>query len=457
MPKIISTVSAAILILGVTGCSVGNGSGAGPIVLTITSNAIIGGMNSAEVKWITNWVIPTFTKAMSKQGKKISVKFLPQGIADTNYNTKLALDLKARQGADVFSLDGMQVGAFADAQYIKPLDQVVPQSKSWNGWSQIPQSTQYSIAYKGKRYGIPVGAGGRVLYYNKTLFAKAGLSTNWQPKSWNDVLTAARALKKVSGVTPIQLNAGTAMGEATTMQGLLPILSGTGEQVYQNGKWVGATQGLKDALALYKTIYVDDKLGDPVLQQETNGRDNSFTAFSQSKIGILLESDYLWRSVINPNGGTAPMKNRDTVVGYTKIPARQPGSGVNGASFISYDGVGGRMINPNTKNPAMAWQLLSFMNSKEAWLAYVGGTPRITPRTDVNNQVLKSDAMLSYIANSIMPLNLYRPANSQYTQVSSALQQATLDVVTGSSVSGAANTYQSAVAKIVGTNNISTK
>ena len=160
---------------------------------------------------------------------------------------------------------------------------------------------------------------------------------------------------------------------------------------------------------------------------------------------MLLESDYLWRSVINPDGGTAPMKNRDTAVGYAKIPAKTSGSGVNGADFISYDGVAGRMVNPNSKNPELAWKLLAFLNSKDAWVSYVGNTPRITPRTDVNEEVLKNDKMLSYIAKDVMPLNLYRPADAQYNQVSGALQQATLDVATGTSVGDALSTYQTSV------------
>ena len=39
----------------------------------------------------------------------------------------------------------------------------------------------------------------------------------------------------------MQINAGTAMGEATTMQGALPLLVGTGEQIWADGTWQGGS------------------------------------------------------------------------------------------------------------------------------------------------------------------------------------------------------------------------
>ena len=98
------------------------------------------------------------------------------------------------------------------------------------------------VEFEGKRYGVPVGTDGRVLFLNKKLFAKAGLPTDWQPKSWDEVLQAGRQLKaKLPEVTPLQINAGTAMGEATTARGFIPLLYGTGKNLVDGGKWLGDT------------------------------------------------------------------------------------------------------------------------------------------------------------------------------------------------------------------------
>ncbi|MFD5863568.1 extracellular solute-binding protein [Agromyces sp. NPDC127015] len=442
-----------------TGCSGdSNDDENGPVTLTITANAITGGKNAAEADWVTDWVIPQFEDAMKEEGKDVTVEFEPQGVDDENYKTKIALDLQSGEGADIIGMDGIWVGEFAEAGYIKPLSDVGGDAvDGWEGWDQIPEAVQNAVSFDGDRYGVPQGADGRVLYYNKDLFEQAGLPADWQPESWDEVIEAGKALKKLDGVTPIQLNAGTAMGEATTMQGMLPMLVGTGEQVYEDDKWVGDTDGMRDVLDLYKTIYVDEGLGDAVLQQEASGRDTSFQMFAANQIGILLEGDYFWRSVINPEEGvgTAPMANRDDVVGYTKIPAMEPGSGIDDQDFVSMSGGTGRVLNPNSDHPELAWDLLAFMNSKEAYEARNEGTISITPRTDVNDEILSEDPMLTYVSEEVLPITAYRPPLAAYPQVSTAMQQASLDVVSGTSVDDALATYVDSLKDIVGDDAVS--
>ncbi len=433
----------------------GQNADAKDITLTIGANALAGGKNTATAKWMTDYVIPKFTEAQKAKGVTATVKFEGNGADDKDYKTKVALDLKTGQGADVLEIDGIWLGEFAQAGQVKPLDDVAGKDKvdAWDGWAKIPQAVAALGQFDGKRYGIPTGTDGRVLYFNKKLFAQAGLPADWQPKSWAEIVSAGQALKKVPGVTPIQLNAGTAMTEATTMQGVLPLLVGTGKPVYADGKWQGATQNVKDVLGLYQQIY-GGGLGDPLLQQEAKGRDKSFAEFADNKIGILLESDYFWRSVVEPKAGVAKMADRDTAVGWAKIPARTAGSGVGGQDFVSMSGGSIRVVNPNSKYPQQAWELLQFMNSFDATKAKVSGGAQITPRTDVNDEVLAGDPMLSFVSKQVLPITRYRPGLAVYPQVSSALQQATADVVAGKSPDEAATAYQQALGKAVGEGNV---
>jgi multiple sugar transport system substrate-binding protein len=420
--------------------------------LSIASNAIAGGKNAAGAEWIEKWVIPRFVENQKAKGRTVTVTFQPSGASDEDYKSKIALDLRSGSGADVVAIDGIWVGEFADAGYIKAIEDLVGKDKAdaWEGWGQIPQSVQGNMSYNNKRYGVPSGTDGRVLYFNKKLFAQAGLATDWQPKSWDDILSAAQTVKsKLPGVTPIQLNAGTAMGEATTMQGALPLLVGTGQQIWADGKWQGNTRAVRDVLGLYEKIYKGG-LGDPVLQQDAKGRDKSFQSFAAGKIAILLEGDYFWRSVVEPQKGIAKMADRDQTVGYVKIPAQKPGSGIRGQDYVSMSGGGGYVLNPGSKYPQQAWELLQFMRSKEATIAELGGAARITQRQDVNSEILAGDPMLSLVAQQVLPLTAFRPGFAVYPRVSQALQQATLDVVTGKSPADAAAAYQRAVEGIVG-------
>jgi multiple sugar transport system substrate-binding protein len=425
------------------------------VSLTITANAVAGGKNAAGAEWVEKYVIPQFVEQQKAKGVNATVKFEGNGAADEQYKQKVALDLKTGGGADIVNLDGIWVGEFAQAGYIKPLTDVAGADvDKWDGWQQIPEAVQEIGKFEDKRYAVPLGTDGRVLYFNKKLFAQVGLPTDWQPKSWEEVLQAGQRVKALPGVTPIQINAGTAMGEATSMQGVLPLLVGTGAEVYSDGKWLGGGKELTDVLTMYESIYKGGALGDPLLQQEAKGREKSFQLFAENKIGIMLEGDYLWRGVLEPTKGVAKMADRNEAVGWAKIPAQTPGSGIRGQDFASMSGGGVRVINPNTKFPQQAWELLQFMNSADAVKAELAGQARVTQREDVNSEVLADDPLLSFIAEQVLPLTAYRPGLAQYPQVSTALQQATADVVAGRSPSDAAKKYQEAVASAVGSDNV---
>jgi multiple sugar transport system substrate-binding protein len=455
---------AGLIGLSLTGClgqpeSTGTNQNAGAkdITLSITSNAVAGGKNAAGAEWIETYVIPRFVEQQRAKGVNATVTFEGNGGADEQYKTKIALDLKTGGGADVIDLDGIWVGEFAEAGYIKPLPEVAGDGvDAWDGWRQIPEAVQDLGRFQDRRYAVPNGTDGRVLYYNRKLFAQAGLPTDWQPASWDEVISAGERLEALPGVTPIQVNAGTAMGEATTMQGVLPMLVGTGAEIYSDGRWQGATPNLVKVLQTYQRIY-STGLGDPLLQQEAKGRDKSFQLFADNKIGILLEGDYLWRGVLEPTTGVAKMADRDTAVGWAKIPAFSKGGGIRGQDFVSMSGGGVTTLNPNTRFPQQAWELLQFMNSAEAIKVQLAGRARVTQREDVNAEVLAGDPLLSFIAEQVLPITAYRPGLAQYPQVSAALQQATADVIAGKPVAEAAAAYQGAVVTIVGRDKVTTE
>jgi len=144
----------------------------------------------------------------------------------------------------------------AAAGSLAPIDDYV---KNWDEWSQYPESSiQGAKGLDGKIYGVPFGTDTRGIYYNKKIFEQAGLPTDWQPKSWDDLLSAARTIKeKVPDVIPMNIYAGRAGGEQTSMQGFEMLLYGTQDTLYNTdtNKWVTGSQGFKDALTFYQTAY----------------------------------------------------------------------------------------------------------------------------------------------------------------------------------------------------------
>ena len=147
---------------------------------------------------------------------------------------------------DIIYEDTFQVMSDAAAGYLLPIDQYV---KDWDEWSQYSESsTQGAKGMDGKLYGVPFGTDTRGIYFNKKIFEQAGLPTDWQPKNWDEILSAARTIKeKVPGVIPMNIYAGRAGGEQTTMQGFEMLLYGTQDTPVQHPiptSGVSGSQGL---------------------------------------------------------------------------------------------------------------------------------------------------------------------------------------------------------------------
>ncbi len=403
-----------------------------PIKLSIICRCVVGGTNANTANWILEYVIPEFEAEMQGQGKNVTVELVQFGGSDEELKARYALDLKAGSGNDLMAFDGFWTPEFAEGGLIKPLETIVgPSYLDWEGWSHISSGVQQLLSYQGQHYGIPTGTDARVIWYRKDLFKQAGLPENWQPESWDDLLAAARTIKQaLPGVTPLQLNAGTAMGEATTMQGWYMAFLGTGNNVYdfETNKFPVSGQAFLDTLNLYKTIYVDEELGDARTQLLTDGRDRSFLSFRDGTTAMLVEGDWFWRSVIAP-GGSAGMENRDDVVGWAMMPAMSPGEGVNGQDYVTVSGGTGFILNPNTQYTDEAWEMMTLMYSKESLDYFNTLQPGIKSRDDVE---IPNDPMLTKIAQTMLPLTVTRPSDPAYSEnISPAIQLMTERVVSG--------------------------
>lgn len=420
--------------------------------LSVACRCVLGGVNNAQVLWMRTYVIPRFESTMRMAGTPARITLIEFGGSDEALKQQYALDLRVRRGPDVMFFDQFWVPEFVAGGLIKPLREIVgPELDAWEGWAHIPPSIRALFEYQGRLYGIPGGTDVRVIFYRKDLFQQAGLPADWQPRTWADILAAARQIRqRLPDVTPLQLNAGTAMGEATTLQGWFMVLLGAGSHVYdfQQQKWIVRSQAILDALNFYKTIYVDEKLGDARLQLLPGGRDRSFQLFRDGKIAMLVEGDFFWRSVLAPGTGSAALANRNEVVGWAKMPAKEPGRGYRGQTFVTASGGFGVILNPNTRFPREAWRLLTLMFSRDALLEYQKIEPRIRPRDDVP---VTGDPIMSEMARQLLPLTTVRPSLPEYPRVSAEIQRMTERVVSGEMTpEQAMEAYARAVTEIVG-------
>jgi len=419
--------------------------------LDVTCRCVIGGVNSATAEWIENSVIPAFEAA----NPGVNVRLNQFGGEDAQLTQQLALDFSTGAGPDVSAFDGFLIPSFVEGGLLKSLDEVAgAEVNDWSGWDALSEGSRALMLYDGKYYGIPLGTDVRMIHTRKDILAEAGIDADtWQPTSWEELLDAARAIKAIKPDSfPLQINAGVAMGEATTMQGYWLLLLGTGESVIdENGKFIVESQGILDTLNLYKTVYVDEQLGDQRAQLLADGRNRSFANFRDGVTALLLEGDYFYRSV-TPEGSEFAVANRDEVQGWAKVPAKEPGKGIRGQDFVTISGGTGFVLNPNTDSPAEAWAFLSFMNEPEQLSAFQALQPRITARTDVE---IPDSPFLTETSQTLLPLTTARPNDPNYNAVSSEIQRMTEAVVSGElSPEEAMAQYKASVTAIVGADNV---
>jgi len=415
----------------------------------------ITGVSGPELQWVTETVKPGFEAMMAAAGTPVTVDVIDNSnISGEDLKQQYVLDMSVGEGADLMGFDGFWLPEFIDAGLLTPLSELVPSYTEWEGWAQIPAGIQDIMSYQGQIYGVPRGTDARVIWVNKEILAQAGLAEDWQPTSWAELLDGARAIRdNVPDVVPFQLNAGVAMGEATTLQGYLMALLGTGTYIYdyENAKWPVRSQGILDTLALYDTIYNEEGLGNARWQLAQNGRNLAFEAFANGTVGMLIEGDYLWRSILNATGDF-PMENRDARVGYVLMPAQAAGAGWRGQDFVTASGGTGFVINGSTEHPEEAWALLSYMYSADTLSALQTLQPRIRARLDV--PVTGDDVMTSLVTD-VLPYTQIRPQVADYNAVSEQARLMTERVVSGEMTPAEAmEAYAAAVTEIVGADNV---
>jgi multiple sugar transport system substrate-binding protein len=380
------------------------------------------------------------------QGK--TVKLVPIEAEQDQYFTKLALMNRSPSTApDVIYEDSFQVRSDAAAGYLSPIDE---QLAKWSDWSQFDDTAkQAGLGDDGKTYGVSMGTDTRALYYNKELYAKAGLPTEWQPKTWDDVLAAARTIKaKVPGVTPFNIYAGKSTGEGTSMQGFEMLLYGTDSTLYDTStkKWVTGSQGFKDSLNFYKTVY-GEKLGTSLdlALDATVGSRVSTELLPQGKLAIALDGSWLPGQWIK---GDNAWPAWEKTIGYAPMPTQKgqaPGAtSMSGGWLLS--------VGANAPDKQAAVDFIAVALSRENTLKYDTENSQIAVRKDVatDPKYLSYNPSFKFFA-SLVPVTHFRPATPDYSQISGNIQVAVESVATGAATpESAAQTYDQSLVGIVG-------
>ncbi|WP_199829877.1 extracellular solute-binding protein [Streptomyces ardesiacus] len=397
-------------------------------------------------------VMDTYLGDIKKQFEKANpgkkVELVPIKAPDSEYYTKLQQMLRSPKTApDLVYEDTFLIDSDITSGYLKPLDDYLAEWKDWDWF--IDTAKAAARGEDGKTYGVPDGTDTRGLWFSKDVFAKAGLPADWQPKTWDEVLGAARAIKeKVPGVTPINVYTGKPAGEAATMQGFEMLLYGTGDggadPLYDKGskKWVTAGQGFKDALGFVETVY-KEKLGPEV----SDALDPNFSTkirgelLPQGRLGIALDGSWLPQDWLEGSGHEWPEWSKE--LGLAAMPTQTgqaPGR-------VSMSGGWTWAIPAKAGNPDLAFEFVKTMQTKANAQKWYIANSGIAVREDVAEDpaYVAAQPGIKFFTDLVADTH-YRPAYPAYPQVSVAVQEAMEGVTTGDkSVEEAARGYDEAL------------
>ncbi len=245
----------------------GSGAGGGDVTLKLVA-ADYGDTeaNSSQHYW------DKLVKDFEKQNPNIKVEVSVYSWKDVD--KKVEDMVKSGKAPDM-----AQIGAYADyaAQgKLYSADQLL----------SIPVHADFVPAlaeageYQRIQYGMPFGASTRRLFYNKKLFAEAGIAD--PPQNWSQLAADAAKLKAKGVKTPYALPLGP---EETQAETLMWMLSGGGSYTDSIGKYtIDSPQNVKTFEWLKKNLVGPGLTGgDPAKLN----RQDAFNAFAAGEVGML--------------------------------------------------------------------------------------------------------------------------------------------------------------------------
>ncbi|MFD9001031.1 extracellular solute-binding protein [Streptomyces sp. NPDC059582] len=443
-PRPTALLATLITLAALSAC--GSGSGSDPDTVKISFKQSTD--NSIHVM---DDYLAGIKKQFEKEHPGKKVELVPIKAPDSEYYTKLQQMLRSPKTApDLVYEDTFLINSDITSGYLKPLD---PYLAKWQDWNQFIDTAKAAAqGQDGKTYGVPDGTDTRGLWFDKGVFEKAGLPADWQPKTWDDVLTAARTIKKkVPGVTPLNVYTGKPAGEAATMQGFEMLLYGTNDgqsdPLYDRTakKWIAGTQGFKDALTFVETVY-KDKLGPDV----SDALDPNFGTrvrgelFPQGKLGIDLDGSWLPQDWLPGSGHEWPEWSEN--LGLAAMPTQHgqaPGK-------VSMSGGWTWSIPAKAGNPDLAFDFVKTMQTKANAQKWYIANSGIAVRKDVaaDPAYVKAQPGIKFFTDLVASTH-YRPAYPAYPKVSTAVQEAMEGVTTGDlSVDKAASGYDETLKEV---------
>ncbi len=313
-----------------------------------------------------------------KENPGVTVQTMPIPGSYADVEAKLSLLFRSPDTApDLAELSNQDIIQWVDSGYLLDISSYVKDDASWAG---MPDNIKYETTIGGKVYGISHGENEMGLLYDKGIFTKAGIPLPWHPKTWQDVLDAARKIHASQpNVWPLWLSTGTAQGASGASYGPNSVLAGSSDPtIYdtKTGKWVVDSKGLREVINIYRTAAAEGLLAPSSLLLNATAIATPPEAISKHQIGITLGGN--WFTIQWIKAVSAPYyPDGFKEIGLTASPSVNGQAPGIGSALSGWD----MAIYKHTKNPDLAYKFIKVMQEKKLMLEgdiNDGWTPPVT-------------------------------------------------------------------------------
>ena len=362
-----------------------------------------------------DWPEPEATLQAAKTGFEaanpgVKINLQSEVAADDAFRTKTQLRLQSGKDLpDIIPTTAGFVDADVKAGYLLPIDSALD---TWADWKTVyPDAIREGAkAFDGKTYYIPQASNDIGIWYNKDVFAKAGLPEKWEPQSWADLRTAAETIKaKVPGAIPAHLYAGKASGAIDAIgKTFLPLLYGTGDSLFdfKTNKWLPAGKGFVDSMTFMQDFYKDGLTAKKADVLSPNVWSFIGPWMKDGKLGFVPDGN--WMSFAWVKGGPNEWTEWGDRLGIATMPTQNPGGKVT----IGYKG-GGFAVVKGTKSPNLAMEFIKFASNKEISVGFSLRSGQLAVRSDVAADPTYADRPTVPAFSAMLQYAKYIPATEQ--------------------------------------------
>ncbi|WP_010313010.1 extracellular solute-binding protein [Saccharopolyspora spinosa] len=373
-----------------------------------------------------------------------TVKLDPVVAPEGEYLSKLQLRMRSPSTApDVLYEDSFNVNSDVAAGYLAPLDDRLAQ---WPDWGQYIDTTKQAGKAEGKTYGVPLDTDTRGLWYNRELFAEVGLPAEWRPRTWDDILDAARQAKqRRPDAIALDLALGKAEGESVSMQTVEMLLYGTGTGTLydeQQQKWIAPSKGFVDALGFLSTALSED-----LTQSKAQIADAQYDKVfrddltREGRVAIRLDGSFA-----SGNWVDSGWQDWNRTMAATPMPTQHgqaPGT-------VTLSGGWTLAISSSSRKQDDAFEFIKQAMAKDNVVEYAAASGNLPARADAAADPRVIDANpLNPFWIGLLGTTHYRPALPEYPKVSEQIQQSVLDMMAGKPPAEVADQWAQQVSRIV--------